>query len=419
VSGRLVVSVPIPPLHTWLGVAAYTLLAEAAAYAEADGVEVAPGGPGPALRVWGVRARDYADALRDAVKNPPPNPCIRNNRPAPHPCIEPRGGRARLVRELPGFIQKYDTRYFASVAVSLCWRGDPASMTIPDLAEALASAIEGGCPTAARPVQPMLLARAEYYRFLRTLGGPTTSGAAYDAAKAMAIPAIAQAAGLLGHAWTGVYCTRGATVHVALDPHSRPGGLLRWDSDYFRAVAGLLEPAARVWKGAPPVRVAALAAAVAGACLRSLGAEPDPDSLLAASLGYGQTVTLHWVRPLAALAPMEALEAALRATGREALRLYQALASLLAAPLRPRQEEQAKAVEGIPGALVEYAGALVQHAEASWALGGRPRGLAYAAARAAEGYARRLARAGLAALARDMGVLAEAAGAAAAYEPLY
>jgi hypothetical protein len=429
VAASRVITIPLPPMNTWLGLAAYTLLVEAASLANADYVAVSYDEGTTLLRVEGVLADDYAAAIAAMVREPPGNPCLGEGAGGqPHPCLEARQGAARLVRELPGFILRYDRQYFEEVARALCWQGSPSDMSIADLAGAVADAIRGKCPPASAlsPTTPLLLARAEYYRFLRTLGGPTVTGQAYDAAKALRIPAIAQALGLLGHAWTGVYCTRGATLHVAIAPASgRPGRLVSGDTDYFRALGRLSVSASRAWDGAPPTRLSILLAAVAAACLRSQGIDLEGDSLLMASLAYGQTVTLHWIRPLTATVPVSVVLHALsmlapRSTGRLARRLYWAVDELLRTAARPeasRGKEQRDALRGLPGRLVEYSNALVQYAESSWGTGVRPKGLAYMAARVAEGYSRVLARAKLDRLSEDFRLLGELAGAAATYEP--
>ena len=423
-----IVKVPLTPLHTWLGLAGYSLAAEAAGLLSAEpelsftNIQGASQ-PVPVMVAAGADLGRYSDTLVERA--------VRKE------------AREVLVQRLPGFIVRYDSKYLEGIARKLCWEGSPSAMTLGDLAQAVAAAIRGDCDTdkAWSPVEPLLLARAENYRFLRTLGGPLTGGRDYDAAKALRYPALAQAVGLLGHWVTRVYSTGNKeSLHIGLAPApGGPSGDAAADARYASEVRVLASLASRVWGGDPPIVVLRLLAAAAAARLRASGERPRIDSLLVARLTYGQTVNLSWLRSLAASAPagliLDSIVALADRWGmsRERRRVadvvYWAFRNTLEAVAgRPAglSREQREALGRLPRLLEEYASHLILYAD-SRASGRGARDHAYAAARTAWGAAMAARRARLTGLmlpgargpravdlAGEFRVLAELAGEAAA-----
>ena len=404
----MTVEVPVLSRAFWLGAASATL---AAAMAGSRGFSLSPG-------TW-VEKAVIEDSSEDAAVNllgawsrlgggrAEATDCT--------PCGVGNTWPSMPVSRVPGFSGRYDPGYLRAIVEKLCWKGDPAGMTIADLACATASSL-CGCKSIWEGAQPLVLLRSEFYRFARGYGASKPVGA-YDVAKTVEIPAFAQALALLAHYATIAYRGQGWSFSLSVDPEvfSETGGYSGGAGDaveYYRAAKGLVATASsRLYRerGDVPWSVVILSAATA--YFGVPGIRLPADSLLAARISYGNRVTLLWAGRVPASPLVEIIErAAARAGIGSGRRVYVALSKLLS--ITPAAEGVRKR---LPDLVQEYAHYMVEYASGSTSMSReyRPVDAAYSAARVMALAARDLDREGYPDLAREARLLSELAAEAA------
>ena len=407
----MAVEVPVLSRAFWLGAASATL---AAAMAGSKGFSLSPG-------VWVEKAVIEASPQEAAVNLLGAWSRLGGGGGATSTC-SPCGAKTgnswppRQVTGVPGFSGRYDPGYLKAIVEKLCWKGDPAGMTIADLACATASSL-CGCESIWEEAQPLVLLRSEFYRFARGYGASRPVGA-YDVAKTVVIPAFAQALALLAHYATIAYRGQGWSFSLSIDPEvfSEPegyGAQVAGDAvEYYRAAKGLIATASgRLYRerGDVPWSVVILSAATA--YLGVPGIRLPPDSLLAARISYGNRVTLLWAGRVPASPLVDLLNRAVAQAGLgSGRRVYVALSKLLSTT--PAGEGARKR---LPDLVQEYAHYLVEYASGSTSMSReyRPVDAAYSAARVMALAARDLDREGYTDLAGEARLLSELAAEAA------
>ncbi len=307
--------IPLLPPSLWLGVASLTLAGALAAYRQRRAsleqaawgatlvVDDSPGNVALALLgvgeiLWGPCGG--AAGARSSV--------CGLEAPNHWPDVE--------VRRLPGFSARYDVEYLQGVMKMLCSSRSASTLKLRELAEDLANAICSPCPTMDKPVQPLVLARAEFYRFSKSLGGPRITGREFDVAKRLYLPAASQALALLAHHATTIYRAGDSSLSLTLTPEAAAAALsspstLRDTLRYYAEVACTLSRLSPLWEGGIPEALASLLAALRAAELRARGlASFDPDALLLGRFSLGRRPTLQRADPLPVAALASLLEAA-------------------------------------------------------------------------------------------------------------
>ncbi len=376
--------IPVASRRLWIGAASYTLAAAMAAAAGGSVRLEGASGWVERLALEGVDAGSAAAALLGALRG------LSGRAEKEPPRVEACGFEAentwprdRPVRGVPGFNARYDPAYFEAIASRLC--GAPSKpvgeWSLADLALATARSL-CDCPSALEETEPLVLARAEFYRFSRTLGGPRTTGRDFDVAKTLSLPALSQALGLLAHYATGV--ARG--VNLALVEEAVLHGSPRRAVEFYALARSWVGGLYAAYQGEEPTtEMIVLTVGAAAARLSLAGSGVDPNAVVLARFTYGMRTTLQWASPIpaanAAAVIAETVKAAYGGRPERVEELASSLTGLAGAPVRGLPEEDAQRARAARRAAEEYARYMEAYAS-SLAAGDPDYSAAYAAVRA-------------------------------------